>query len=167
MPDTRHALEIERAVRSLGLADRPFETHVSLRSFGGHIGRAEAIVDGALAAGSTVLAATMAPDVFGIPAPSHDRPARNGIDYAAEDRRARSVDRSSVAVYDASSTVVSTWLGGFSAHVARREDRVRCRYGSGEPAGVGPLAQTLIAAETQRTCSVPFVRSANTKAASC
>lgn len=135
---------IERELRRLRLAGRPLEMHVSVRSFGGALrGGPTAIIDGSLAAGCTVLAATMAPDVYGIDPPADDRPARNGIEYSAVDPQTlRPV------LYDASSTVVSPWLGAFSTHVAARADRVRCRYPSGEFAAVGPLAADLIGAET-------------------
>ena len=63
-----NACVIERGLRELGLADRPLEVHVSLRSLGDMRVEPDAIVDGALEVGCTVLAATMAPDSFGIPA---------------------------------------------------------------------------------------------------
>ena len=114
-----------------------------MRSFGGLEGGPGAVVDGVLAAGATVLAATMAPELFGVPPPPDDRPARNGIDYER-------LDGSSAAgeVYDASRTEVAPWLGAFSAHVAALPDRVRCRF-AGEFAAVGPLADRLIGAETE------------------
>lgn len=141
--------EFERVVRQLGLTGRPIEVHASLHSFGELEDGPATIVEGVLAAGSTVLAATMAPDLFGLPAPSYDQPTRNGIDYAtqlsmAQRRQATGSDR----VYDSGCTDVSAWLGAFSAHVAARPDRLRCRYGSGEFAAVGPLAEQLIGAET-------------------
>lgn len=136
-------IHIEQAIRQLGLAGRPIEVHVSLRSFGVRLeGGPAAIVDGALAAGSTVLAATMAPDLFGLPPPADDRPARNGIDYASA-----TSGSSTGRVYDPACVEVSAWLGAFSAHVAARPDRVRCRLASGEFAAVGPLASRLIGAE--------------------
>jgi aminoglycoside 3-N-acetyltransferase len=142
--------DIERAIPHRGLAGRPIEVHASLRSFGALESGPESIVAGVLAPGSTVLAATMAPDLFGMPAPPDDRPARNGIDYARQDATAtQTAAVGSGRVYDASSTEVSAWLGGFSAHVAARPDRVRCRLASGEFAAVGPLARRLIAAETE------------------
>jgi aminoglycoside 3-N-acetyltransferase len=142
--------EIEDAVRELGFAGRPIEVHVSLRSFGLLEDGPATIVDGILAAGSTVLAATMAPDLFGMPPPPDDRPQRNGIDYTTlplipECAGGPGGDR----VYDSACTDVSTWLGAFSAHVAARADRVRCKYASGEFAAVGPLAARLIGAETE------------------
>ena len=138
--------DVEGAIRELGLAGRPIEVHASLRSFGGLEAGAATIVDGVLAAGSTVLAATMAPELFGVSAPADDRPGRNGIDYAT--RPAAEIEAGSGRLYDSSCTDVADWLGAFSAHVAARPDRVRCRFGSGEFAAVGPLAEQLIGAET-------------------
>ncbi len=131
------------------MSGRPVEVHASLRSFGVLEAGPATIVEGVLAAGSTVLAATMAPDLFGIPAPPHDRPPRNGIDYAAQGVSGDGAHAAAPArVYNSTSTEVSAWLGAFSAHVAGRPDRVRCRYASGEFAAVGPHAKRLIDAET-------------------
>ncbi|MFZ6002342.1 MAG: AAC(3) family N-acetyltransferase [Actinomycetota bacterium] len=141
---------IEAAARALGLTDRAVCVHASLRSFGSLANGPATIIDGLLAAGCTVLAATMAPELFGIPAPFDDRPARNGIDYEEQD-----MDRSPLSwpglidTFDSSRPEVSSWLGAFSAHVAARPDRVRCRLASGELAAVGPLARELIGAETE------------------
>jgi aminoglycoside 3-N-acetyltransferase len=141
--------DIRRTIEELGLAGRPVGVHVSMRSFGWLVDGPATIVDGLLDAGCTVLAATMAPDLFGVPAPADDRPSRNGIDYDEQDR-----DRSLASwpglhdTYDHTRTDVSSWLGAFSAHVAARSDRVRCALASGELAAVGPLAEELIGAET-------------------
>lgn len=83
------ARDVDLALRRLGLGGQPIEVHVSLRSFGTLRGGPSSIVEGALAAGSTLFAATMAPDLFGLPAPPDDRPPRNGIDYAAQDASPR------------------------------------------------------------------------------
>src|SRR5215211_2162691 len=142
--------EVERAVRRLGLAGRPIEIDASLRSFGELEDGPATIVEGVLAAGSTVLAATMAPDLFGLPPPPHDRPTRNGIDYATQPAMSEHTSATgSDRVYESSCTDVSAWLGAFSAHVAARPDRLRCKYASGEFAAVGPLAERLIGAETE------------------
>lgn len=141
---------MESAVRDAGLSGRPIEVHASLRSFGALEEGPATIVEGVLAAGSTVLAATMAPDLFGMPAPVDDRPPRNGIDYATQGVVAKGAQPAGpTRVYDSARTEVSAWLGSFAAHVAGRPDRIRCRYASGEFAAVGPLAKRLIGAETR------------------
>ena len=58
------AAEIEAAARALGLANRPVCVHVSLRSFGWLASGPATIIDGLVGAGCTVLAATMAPNLF-------------------------------------------------------------------------------------------------------
>lgn len=135
-------------MRRLGIAGRAIELHVSLRSFGSVEHGPATIVEGVLAADSTVLAATMAPDLFGVPAPPDDRPRRNGIDYSTQAPRPGDAP-SRFGAYTSHRTEVSAWLGAFSAHVAARPDRIRCRYGSGELSAVGPLASRLIGAETE------------------
>ncbi|MEY2468384.1 MAG: aminoglycoside 3-N-acetyltransferase [Actinomycetota bacterium] len=141
--------DVENALRELGIEGRPIEVHVSVRSFGGLEDGPATIVDGVLAAGSTVLAATMASDQFGIPAPPDDRPAQNGIDYETQASIADDAQPTeSIGTYDSTYTGVSAWLGAFSAHVAARPDRIRCRYAAGEFSAVGPLASRLIDAET-------------------
>src|SRR3954453_3948449 len=141
--------DVENAVRELGIEGRPIEVHVSVRSFGGLEDGPATIVHGVLAAGFTVLVATMAPDLFGVAAPPDDRPARNGIDYSTQTSTADDAqEEESLGTYDPARTEVSEWLGAFSAHVAARPDRIRCRYASGEFSAVGPLASRLIAAET-------------------
>src|SRR5215210_1235858 len=108
------------------MANRPIEVHVSVRSFGALKDGPATIVDGVLASGSTVLAATMAPDLFGVAAPPADRPARNGMEYSSQ----TSIADESLGPYDSARTEVSDWLGAFSAHVAARPDRIRCRHSS-------------------------------------
>jgi aminoglycoside 3-N-acetyltransferase len=141
--------DVENALRELGVDGRPIEVHVSVRSFGGLEDGPATIVDGVLASGSTVLAATMAPDLFGVAAPPDDRPARNGIDYSTQTSIAGDAqEEESLGAYDPARTEVSGWLGAFSAYVAARPDRIRCRYASGEFSAVGPIASRLIGAET-------------------
>src|SRR3954466_1749331 len=102
--------DVENALRELGIEGRPIEVHVSVRSFGGLEEGPATIVDGILAAGSTVLAATMAPDLFGVAAPPDDRPARNGIDYSTQPSIAGDARReTSIGTYDPSRTEVSAW----------------------------------------------------------
>src|SRR3954466_10443110 len=102
--------DVENALRELGIEGRPIEVHVSVRSFGGLEDGPATIVDGVLAAGSTVLAATMAPDLFGVAAPLDDRPARNGMDYSTQTSIADDAQpEESIGTYDSTRTEVSEW----------------------------------------------------------
>src|SRR5256885_3985478 len=121
--------EVEGALRKLGIEKRPIEVHVSVRSFGGLEDGPATIVDGVLAAGSTVLAATMAPDLYGIPAPPDDRPAQNGIDYSMQASIAGdSQPKEPIGACDPTRTDVSAWLGALSAQASARTGRLHRRY---------------------------------------
>jgi aminoglycoside 3-N-acetyltransferase len=141
--------DITDALTTLGLAGRVLEMHVSLRSFGRLDNGASTIVEGALAAGCTVVAATMTGDRFAAAAPPDDRPARNGLEYNDDD--VKSADD----VYDPSCTEVAAGLGSFSAHVAARPDRVRS-VRTGTFAAVGPMARALMDSETSQDVYGPL-----------
>lgn len=141
--------DVAAGVRALGLEGRPLGIHVSLRSFGWVVGGPGTIIDALVALNCTALVATMATQAFAVPAPAHDRPERNGVDYAATDRSAAASPwPGSSRLYDSSCTETDSWLGATAAHVARRTDRVRCRRPCGEFSAVGPSASALIEAET-------------------
>lgn len=141
--------DIVAGLRRLRLDRRILSIHVSLRSFGHLEGGPGTLIDSLLSQGSTLLVATMS-SIFAIPSPLDDRPARNGIDYAEQDRdAAASPWPGSADVYDESRTETDRWLGALSAHVAARADRIRCRL-TPDFCAVGPFAAELIAAEVQR-----------------
>jgi len=141
--------DIAAGVRALGLEGRPLEIHVSLRSFGWVDGGPGTLIDALVALNCTPLVATMATQAFAVPAPAHDRPARNGVDYAATDRSAAASPWPGCSrVYDSSCTDTDSWLGATAAHIAGRADRVRCGRPCGEFSAVGPMASALIEAET-------------------
>jgi aminoglycoside 3-N-acetyltransferase len=141
--------DIATGVRRLGLEGQVICLHASLRSFPRLEEGPATLVEGLLDMGATVLVATMANEAFAIPAPLHDRPARNGIVYPEAARAGAQPDRSGFGdVYDHSRSEVDTWLGATSAYVARRPDRVRCRR-SPEFSAVGPMAEELIEGEVE------------------
>ena len=76
---------IQQAVTDLGLADQPLCVHSSLRSFGHVEGNADAVIDGLLAAGCTVLVPTFS-FLFSVRPSPTSAPARNGTDYEWLDR---------------------------------------------------------------------------------
>jgi aminoglycoside 3-N-acetyltransferase len=136
--------QVAAAARQLGLAEAPVCLHASLRSFPALAEGPATLIDGLLDTGATVMVATMADQAFEIPAPPEDRPARNGMNYAFNDRLAWP---GLTDVYDHTRTEVDTWLGATSAYVAARPDRVRCQLPPGTFAAVGPMAPVLIGAE--------------------
>ena len=142
------AAQVAAGVQRLGIPGVPVCLHAALRSFPALAEGPATLVNGILDTGATVMMATMANQAFGIPAPPQDRPARNGIDYAAADRLVEKdpwpgeSDR-----YDPTRTEVDTWLGATSAYVAARPDRLRCHLPPGTFSALGPLAGELIGAE--------------------
>jgi aminoglycoside 3-N-acetyltransferase len=141
--------DLESAIARLGLADKAIEIHVSLKSFPRVDGGPATLVDSFLSAGCTLVVPTFAAQTFSVAPPPDDRPSRNGIDYAAEDRRAAAVPPPGMRnIYDETRPETDTWLGATPAYVARRSDRVRCKLPVGDFSAVGPHARDLIAAET-------------------
>ena len=147
---TVDANDIAAAVERLGLTERALCIHVSLRSFGGLDGGPATLVDALLSQSCTVLAATMAGQLFGIPAPRDDRPPRNGRDYEEKDRLAAAEPWPGESdLYDATRTEADAWLGATSAHVAAHPQRARAAS-SGAFSAVGPIAGQLIEADEKR-----------------
>lgn len=141
--------EIADAAESLGIAGEALCLHASLRSFPRLKRGPKTLIDGLVSTGATVMVATMSGQWFGVPAPPHDRPTRNAIDYSATDEQAASAPWRGLAdIYDPSRVEVDAWLGATSAYVARRPDRVRAPR-SGTFSAVGPLASELVSAETE------------------
>jgi aminoglycoside 3-N-acetyltransferase len=140
--------DIVEAVEGLGLAGAVACIHVSLRSFPRLEDGPATLIDGLVAAGVTVIIPTMANDTFAIPAPADDRPAQNGIDYAAKDAAAAASPWPGMSdLYSVDRTDTDAGLGATPAHVAARPDRVRCRLSPGAFSGVGNLAAPIIGAE--------------------
>jgi aminoglycoside N3'-acetyltransferase len=148
--------DVADGIRRLSLSRKVVELHVSLRSFPRLDGGPEALVDAFLDAQCTLLVPTMAPELFAIPAPVNDRPARNGLDYAAEDRESGSRPGTTRAVYDASRTETASWLGATPAYVAARPDRIRSRFPVGELSALGPRAVDLMNADTPEDAFGPL-----------
>jgi aminoglycoside 3-N-acetyltransferase len=147
---------LAEAVSELSLDDSPVALHVSLRSFPRvHCGPAE-LVAAFLDRGCTLLVPTMANTLFSIPAPLDDRPLRNGTDYASNDARAVTDPWPGLTdIYDPSRTETDPDLGATPAYVASHPDRVRStRYGS--LSAIGPLADQLMAAETDDDMFGPY-----------
>lgn len=145
------------AISALSLEGAPVAVHVSLRSFPHVAGGPEALVGAFLDRGCTLLVPTMANTLFGIPAPPDDRPVRNGRDYDAKDASAELDPWPGLSdIYDPSRTETDPDLGATPAYVASHPDRVRSKRSPGSLAAIGPLANELMAAETDADMFGPY-----------
>lgn len=143
--------DISAAITDAGLAGQPLCVHSSLRSFGRVEGGADAVIDGLLAAGCTVLVPTFSWD-YAV-APSEDmRPARNGWDY--ETMVASDVGRD--CVYTPDACEVDAEMGAIPAAVVNHPDRVRGNHPLASFAAIGPRADELIREQAPLDWTAPL-----------
>ncbi|MBI3973435.1 MAG: AAC(3) family N-acetyltransferase [Chloroflexi bacterium] len=136
--------DIREAARTLGLSGRPLCVHASLRSFGWVDGGAEAVVDGLLAEGCTVMVPTFSWEAFAVDPLPPQQPPRNGADYVAVPRRRPGTDR----IYTPEAMDLDrTDMGAIPAAVLARPQRVRGDHPLMSFAAVGPRAEELIAGQ--------------------
>jgi aminoglycoside 3-N-acetyltransferase len=132
--------EIAAAVEDLGLAGRPLCVHSSLKSFGHVTGGADAVVDGLLDAGATVLvpASTfrwcMAPRPPGPPLPGN----------AEDDGSIPPPGRIPPAGFSPLAGFLDPAMGSIPAAVLRRTARRRGRHPLTSFAALGPQAVELV-----------------------
>ncbi|WP_184830255.1 AAC(3) family N-acetyltransferase [Jiangella mangrovi] len=134
--------DVRAAAERLGLAGRPVCLHSALSSFGRVAGGADAVVDGLLAAGCTVLVPS-ASATFAAPPPAGHVP----LPHNSED------DGSIPAVapatgYDPAEDTVDRGMGAIPRAVLARPDRYRGANPLSSFAAVGPLAEPLVAGQS-------------------
>lgn len=143
--------DIAAAVRSLGLQNRPLCLHSSLRSFGFVEGGAEAVIQGFLGEGCTVMVPTFTYEHEA--APSADQsPAQNGSDYT----RSTTAHARPKTIYSPNSTDVSSDMGAIPRALLKTSERVRGDHPLNSFSAVGPLAHTLIDGQTSTDVYAPF-----------
>jgi aminoglycoside 3-N-acetyltransferase len=143
--------DIGRAARDLDLSGRPLCVHASLRSFGSVEGGAQALIDGLLAEGCTIIVATFSYNEYSEPPPSDLRPARNGSDYAAFG------GSSTRRIYRPSSQAIDrTDIGAIPATVLAMPGRVRGDHPLNSFTAVGPLAEALIVGQSPKNVYAPL-----------
>jgi aminoglycoside N3'-acetyltransferase len=126
---------VRQAVRALGLGQQPLCVHASFRSFGGVSGGPEAVVDGLLDEGCTVLVPTFSWG-YAVPPPPGLRPARNG--WPAD----RSPDTAGIGrVYGPRSRELDQDMGAVAAAILDRPEHVRGQHPLCSFTAVGPQAQ--------------------------
>jgi aminoglycoside 3-N-acetyltransferase len=134
------------AIDDLHLADRPVMLHASLRSFEAALGGgADTLLDALLKRGCTVLVPAFTEPQFGLPAPAGMRPARNGLDYAAQPGGTALPQG---PAYSVDCGLINPHLGVLPAVLIGRVGAVRGRHPLNSFAALGPQAAELVDAQS-------------------
>lgn len=145
------ASDIENAVRRIGLAGKPLCVHSSLRSFGQVDGGAQAVLDGLLAANSTVLVPSFS-SYFAIAPPEGMRPERNGWDYSVR----WALPESTRLRYTPSTDIIDGDMGALPAALLACRGRARGNHPLNSFAALGPLAEELVHYQTPLDVYAPL-----------
>lgn len=145
--------DIAQAVRALGLQNRPVCLHSSLRSFGPVEGGAEAVIQGFLNEGCTVMAPTFTYETS-VPPPAGMVVPQNGYDYAWNPE----VHPRAKTPYTPESTDVSDDIGAIPKTLVQLPERVRGDHPRDSLSAIGPLSHTLIRGQTGTDIYAPFRR---------
>ena len=140
--------DVANAFDALGLGGRPACVHSSLSSFGWVDGGADAVIDGILDAGCTLMVPAHAWSAYSVRPAADQWWERNGAHHAflpapGHNRESR---------YTTSSTAIDRAMGAIPARVLQRDGRVRGDHPLMSFAAVGPLAHALV--DGQRADSV-------------
>ena len=143
--------EVSEAASRVGLGGRPLLVHSSLRSFGHVLGGAQAVIDGLLERGCTVMVPTFLA-AYEIPPPEGERPLRNGIDYDNYEV----VPTGTSQVYSPDSNEISKSMGAIPATVLAMSGRLRSDHPRQSFAAVGPRAAELTAGQSPLDVFAPI-----------
>ena len=143
-------MNTSEAIKELGLAGQPVCIHSSLRSFGCRIdGLLEAFLD----AGCTVLVPTFSDMFEALPVPEYMPPQNGAGDYSYFYEK----EYADVGAYDPTRNEFSQEdMGAFPGMVLARPDRVRGGNHLNSFVAVGPLAQELVAGQTNEDVYAPL-----------
>ena len=145
-------LDLQHALRSLGLSGRSICVHSSLRSFGYVEGGAETVVRAFLEEGSTLMVPAFS-WTYAVPPPAELQLPRNGWDYAAYAGPTAGLGR----IYTPASREIDRDMGAIAAAVVRHPDRIRGDHPICSFAAVGSQAKVLIAGQRPLDVYAPFV----------
>jgi aminoglycoside N3'-acetyltransferase len=141
---------IRNALRHEGIINACVCIHTSLRSFGTMTGGPNAIIDGLLAEGNTVMVPTFS-NSFRIPPPSQNRPVQNGFNYnqIAEKEHDR--------VYDPSLSIIDQdTMGAIPAAFLQYPERIRGNHPCHSFSAIGPMADKLISSQSPMNVYEPL-----------
>lgn len=146
--------DITDAALAFGLADKPLVVHSSLRSFGRIEGGADAVIDGLLMAGTTVLVPTFSTFHYAIAQPLHLKELcfeRNALGELAAQTY-----RDPTPIYDTNSLEMNDGMGAIPRSMLNRSDRARGNHELNSFSAVGPLANSLISGQTSEDVYAPL-----------
>lgn len=146
--------DIRQAATDLGLAGLPLEVHSSLKSFGYVEGGPDAVIDGLLDAGCTVLVPTFSTWRY-----LHRQPLEQP-ELCFERNALAELDQRPYfepsPVYDTSSTVINDSMGAIPAAMLHRPDHIRGTHPLNSFSAAGPLAEQLISLQTDSDVYAPL-----------
>jgi len=145
------ATDICHAVSDLGLADLPLCIHSSLRSFGHVEGGPQAILDGFLADGCTVLVPAFS-EYFEILPPADQRIERNGWNHEHD----YGVPERTDDYFTPDSTIINRSMGAIPRTLLSMPGRARGDHPLNSFAAVGPLARQLVAEQSPQDVYAPL-----------
>ena len=145
-------LDIRDAARNAGLSGHPVCVHASLRPFGWVEGGAQAVVEGLLAEGCTVLVLTLS-FMFSSPPPPGRRLAQNAVNY--ERYTGQPINAGPVYSPD-TQEVERGMVGAVPAAVVAMPLRVRGNHPRASFTAIGPLASQLIAGQSPQDVYAPL-----------
>ena len=142
------ARDVSEAVRSLELRNQPVCLHSSLRSFGTVESGAQAVIQGFLDGGCTVMAPTFIYETS-VPPPAGSGLQKNGMDDYQK-------VQGDIILYSPESIAVSSDMGAVPKALVQTPGRVRGDHPLDSFSAVGPLAHNLIAGQTGTDVYAPF-----------
>jgi aminoglycoside N3'-acetyltransferase len=145
-------IDLQQALRSLGLSGRPVCVHASLSSFGRVEGGAETIVQAFLDEGSTLMVPAFSWN-YAVPPPPHLRFPRNGWDYENYAGSTAGLGRR----YTPATQDIDRDMGAVAAAVVHHPQRVRGDHPICSFAAVGPQAEALIAGQQPGEVYAPLL----------
>ena len=142
---------IAAAAARMGFRARPLMVHSSLASFGSVQGGAQAVLDGLLEGGRTVLLPSFS-STFGVPRPNHQTPiAQNGIEDGF-----RGPTTGIGRVYTPTCEEIDRDMGAVPAALLNMDGAMRGMHPLNSFAAVGPDARTLVDGQTALDVYAPI-----------
>ena len=133
---------VREALKQTGVTGQCVCVHSSFRSFGRVEGGPDAVIDGILAEGNTLMTPAFTSS-FIVPPPKTGRPEQNGVDYERY-----SVEPHQNVFHPDSDAIDTHTMGAIPTAVVRRPGRMRGNHPTHSFAALGPQAASLVAPQS-------------------